>query len=415
MNRRHFLAGVAATATLPVFNAEGAAPATRPTTRPFGLASPPVLLNPSADSVTVVVMPASLATGWVEYGETEALGQRCFGESRGQRPLSDRLLVFRLRGLAPGRRYFYRVHLKSINFRTAYSIRSGEEIRDEMRSFRTLNPDSDSASFTVWNDTHENLATLAALSESLNAAPTDFLIWNGDVTNDIHDESKIAAQFLAPAGQPFAATVPFFLGRGNHDVRGRDARFLSNYITGPAGDYCYSFRHGPLAVVVLDSGEDKPDDLPVYAGLSGFDAYRQAQRGFLEKTLADPAFASAPFKVLFVHIPLFWETDVPSDWPGVWGKDLKGQVIKGWICQDGLARWHDLLVKAGVDLVISGHTHKHAYFPPNERHPYGQLVGGGPRPNQATRIVGTVSRNEMTVVVNDLEGRLLLRQSFKPR
>ncbi|MFI5381901.1 MAG: metallophosphoesterase family protein, partial [Tepidisphaerales bacterium] len=189
----------------------------------------------------------------------------------------------------------------------------------------------------------------------------------------------------------------------------------ANYITGPSGEYYYAFRHGPLAAIVLDSGEDKPDNLPVYAGLNSFDAYRTLERSFLEKAIADPAFTSAAFRVVFVHIPLFWDTEVPKDWPGVWGKDLNGKIINGWICEDGRAKWHDLLVKGKVDLVISGHEHQSAYFPPNDKHPYGQLVGGGPRFAEARSIVGSVTRTEMKIVVKNLDGQAQIEQTFKRR
>jgi predicted phosphodiesterase len=415
MDRRNFLqsSAIVMMVSLGAIAAQPVPPA--PTSQPFNFAATPVLLNPADDSITVIALPNALATGWVEYGPTEALGQRADGASRGQLPLSDRLLAFRLASLKPGEKYFYRVHLKPINFKTAYSVKPGEEIHSDIHSFRTFNPAAESATFTVWNDTHEHAPTLMQLSAALNANPTDFLLWNGDISNDVRDESKIISQFLAPANQPFAADVPLFFARGNHDVRGRDARSLPNYITGPGGEYFYTFRHGPLAAIVLDSGEDKPDNLPVYVGLNSFDAYRALQRAFLEKAIIAPAFTSAPFRIVFVHIPLFWDAEVPKDWPGVWGKDIDGKIINGWICEDGRAKWHDLLVKGKIDLVISGHEHKHAYFPPNEKHPYGQLVGGGPKPAEATSIVGAVTRTEMTLVIKNLDGKPLIQQTFKPQ
>ncbi len=380
--------------------------------QPFNFVAPPVLLNPASDSISVVVLPNGLATGWVEYGPTDALEQRCDGACRGQLPLSDQLLAFRLKDLKPGARYFYRVHLKPIHYTTAYSIKPGEEIRSDIHAFRTLDPTAESATFTVWNDTHEKEPTLGQLAANLIASPTHFLLWNGDITNNVSDGSKIISQFFAPTNHPFAADVPLFFSRGNHDVRGRDARLLAQYIAGPSGDYYYTFRHGPLAAIVLDAGEDKPDNLPVYAGLNSFDDYRTLQRSFLKKAIADPDFTGAPFRVLFVHMPLFWDAEILAHWPGVWGKDLNGNLINGWISEDARVKWHDLLVEGKIDLVISGHAHKSVYFPPNNEHPYGQLIGGGSEPAQARSIVGSVTASEMTIVVNDLDGQSVIRQSF---
>src|SRR3712207_7777384 len=50
--------------------------------------------------------------------------------------------------------------------------------------------------------------------------------------------------------------------------------------------------------------------------------------------------------------------------------------------------WHPLLVEAGAQVVISGHTHCHRYDPPTAEFPYGQLVSGGPAPEHATLIRG---------------------------
>jgi predicted phosphodiesterase len=278
-----------------------------------------------------------------------------------------------------------------------------------------LNPAASQASFTIWNDTHENIPTVTKLSQNLQASPTDFLFWNGDVTNDIQLESKIIPNYLAPARQPFAITVPFMMTRGNHDVRGRDSRTLARYLAGPTGDYFYAFRHGPVAAIVLDTGEDKPDDLLVYGGLNDFATYRSLQRSFLEKAIAEPAFASAPFRIILMHIPLFWDADVPANWPGVWGKDTKGKIINGWICEDGYAKWHDLFVKARVDVIVSGHTHKHAFFPGNDKHPYAQLIGGGPSATEAVSIIATATREQLAFTLNDLDGKTVMQQKFKPQ
>jgi len=57
--------------------------------------------------------------------------------------------------------------------------------------------------------------------------------------------------------------------------------------------------------------------------------------------------------------------------------------------------------------VISGHTHRAAVFPPDERKPYAQIVGGGPKPENATLIRGVVTATEIRLTVSDLGGREL--------
>lgn len=402
MNRRKFLHKVGAaaagakllapTATAQVPAAPGA---------PFAFLAAPVLLNPAPDGVSVVCVFNAHATGWVEYGDTDALGRRCDGAvSDGLRPCGDHL-VFRLAGLRPGQRYFYRVHASALGATDAFQTRLGEEIVSEPRSFRTLDPDADKIDFTVWNDTHENVPTLQRLIDLHLEQTPDFLFWNGDIFNDIPDKTALVGQCFHPAGLAFADATPYFVTRGNHDVRGVEARLLPQYVNGPRGQYHYTFRHGPVGFLVLDTGEDKPDDDPAYAGLADFAAYRTAQQQWLADAVKEPAFASAPIRVAFLHIPLVWEAEIPEHWPKVWNGH------KGWITEDGFRKWNDLLTQAGVRLVISGHTHRHAWFPANASRPYGQLIGGGPQPDQATVIRVKADARQLSFEVRALDGTTL--------
>ncbi|RYG24347.1 MAG: metallophosphoesterase, partial [Burkholderiales bacterium] len=301
---------------------------------------------------------------------------------------------------------FYRVHAVPVTFETAYKVHRGEPVVTAPRSFRTLNPAAATASFTVWNDTHQNKETVRKLIALHSKEPGDFLMWNGDITNDVTTEQLLIDEYLNPAGEAYADSTPLFFSRGNHDVRGEAARLLSGYAPGLGGAYHYVFRHGPVGCVVLDTGEDKPDETPTYAGLNDFAAHRTAQRQWLERAIQDPAFSSAPFRIAIMHIPLFWDGDVPANWPSVWGGH------HGWICEDGRKKWHDLLEKAGVRLVISGHTHRSAWFPPNAEHSYAQLTGGGPKPEQATTIRVQADAKKMQVRVANLAGKALFEETF---
>lgn len=414
MKRRHLfrttgqmLAGTAASASV----VQAAAPVKdsakdKELAASFGFASAPVLMNPSPESVSIVCAVNAPATGWVEYGPTEALGLRCEGGVQGLLPFEPRALRFKLEGLKPGATCHYRVHAAPVRYETAYKVHRGEAIATEVRSFRTLDPKAASTRFTLWNDTHQNMDTLRQLIAAHRASPGDFLMWNGDITNDIKTEDLLIREYLAPAGEAYADAVPLFFSRGNHDVRGEAARLLPSYAPGPGGAYHYVFRQGPVGCLVLDTGEDKPDELPTYAGLNNFAAHRAEQRKWLEQAIEEPDFKSAPFRIAIMHIPLFWDREVPEDWKSVWGG------FSGWICEDGRKQWHDLLEKAGIRFVISGHTHQHAWFPPSPEHAYGQLIGGGPKPEQAAIISVQADAKEMKLTVAKLNGEVVIKESF---
>jgi len=355
------------------------------------LASPPMLQNPSPDGITVVWAVNGLCTGWVEYGESEGLGQRSNGSVQGLMPMDARVLKIRLTGLRPGTRYFYRVHVCPVTFRNAYDIRRGEAAVSPVYDFRTPDPGGDTTRFCVINDTHEVRETLLGLGSIIQAEPADALIWNGDIFNDIRSEEQIAAQVLAPAGQALAARVPLLPVRGNHDVRGVGARLLDRYLDLPSGLWYYTFRQGPVAFLVLDTGEDKPDEAAVYAGLNDFAQFRTEQQRWLRQAIQQPEFRSAAFRVVLMHIPLIW----------------KDYTQAGWFCQDARAKWHDLLVEGKVNVVLSGHTHEPAWFEPGAEAPYAQLIGGGPKPEAATLIRGVASRQELQLTMLNLQGREL--------
>jgi hypothetical protein len=68
-----------------------------------------------------------------------------------------------------------------------------------------------------------------------------------------------------------------------------------------------------------------------------------------------------------------------------------------------------------VDVIISGHTHKDAFFPGNDKHPYAQLIGGGPKPAEALSIIATATRERLAFTLNDLDGKMVMQQIFKPQ
>lgn len=398
MKRRRFLTcstlfpvgGVVAAAEAPAVNNPPVAPPV-PEPAPFAFTSAPVLSHPAEDAVSILWATNGFGSGWIEYGETAALGQKAGGAEGGLMPYDERTFKIRLQGLKPGTTYHYRVAASPVNFRSAYKIERGPTVYSGVHTFRTLNASAEETTFTVWNDTHEQAETLQKLHALHQEKPGDFLLWNGDVTNDIYKEEKMVEQFLSPKGVAFATGVPYFFVRGNHDVRGPAARHLPRFTQVEGTQWYYSFRQGPLAALVLDTGEDKPDDHPVYAGLNDFAAFRTLQAEWLAQEIEKPHFKSAPYKILFCHIPLRWKDEREG----------------GSFCADGRAKWHDLLVKAGVQLVISGHTHEHHWLPADASVPYAQLVGGGPKPERATLIRGHASKQQLTVIMSRLDGSVL--------
>src|SRR5690625_5338850 len=68
------------------------------------------------------------------------------------------------------------------------------EIKSDTFYFTTLDSEKETATFACWNDTHENDETIKQLTSLLENQKPDFLIWNGDITNDIFDEDQIVGR-----------------------------------------------------------------------------------------------------------------------------------------------------------------------------------------------------------------------------
>jgi hypothetical protein len=253
----------------------------------------------------------------------------------------------------------------------------------------------------VWNDTHENEATLRALHQSTAAIEPDFLLWNGDQTNDVHFAKDMSGQFLAPLGLNIANRWPLAYVRGNHDVRGPAARHVPDFTGTPGDAFYYAFRSGPVAALVMDTGEDKADDHSYFGGLAAFQQLRERQARWLEGVVKQSWFRQAPFKILFCHLPLWWIRD--------------RQDIEWWefskVSRDA---WLPGLLKGGVSLVISGHTHSAQWMPASASQPLGQLVGGGPQPAGATLIQGTATAQTLNITMAKLDGTVLRNLEFSP-
>jgi acid phosphatase type 7 len=359
----------------------------------------PVVSGPAPDAMTILHPIARHATGWLEYAVEDGPFERVDALVSGLMPEESHAFKFRLPMLPAGKKIRYRLKAHSVGWTRVRQFEHGQLVVGEEQatpeySFRTLDPAADKATFVVWNDTHEKSETLRALQEQTAAAKPDFLLWNGDQSNDCHAEEAMAGQFLMPEGLAIADRWPLAYVRGNHDVRGPAARLLPRFTGSPGDRYYYGFRSGPVAAIVLDTGEDKPDDDVRLGGLTNFAAMRREQTAWLESTVGEAWFRDAPFRVLFCHIPLWWgERDIDAF-----------SKITSKACRDA---WSPILQKSGVRVVISGHTHKLDWRPASDDQPIGQLIGGGPVPKIATISHGTATRDELRLTMKKLDGTVV--------
>jgi len=294
----------------------------------------PYLVDPSETGVTVVWTTDTPSYGAVKFGAGEALDQVAEAGEHGLLPVGTRHAV-RLRNLEAGKTYRYQAVATRVVKLNAYWPEKGLPVESAPASFTTFDRRKTSVSFSVITDTHEVVARIDALMKSIDWTTTDFLAQTGDAFDWLASEDQLFARWLDPINRGLAKAKPLVFARGNHEWRGPFARELFPYLPIAEGRFYYTREHGPVRLVVLDSGEHKPDDTNVYSRLNRNEPYLQEELRWLSaEAKSSPRFRDAPFRVALMHQPN-------------WGS-----------MPDGRARWIATANEAGIDLVIAGHNHK---------------------------------------------------------
>ena len=210
-------------------------------------------------------------------------------------------------------------------------------------------PESGDVRAYMLGDAHGDEARTLAAARAFGAF--DFLIVNGDVNESISVRHFELAHNLA--AKLTGGSRPVIYARGNHENRGATAELLPDYIPMRGGSTYYTFRLGSVWGVVLDCGEDKPDDHPEYGGYARFHPFRLAQTDYLRKVAshAKTEFAApgVTTRIAVVHtqFPCAQEPEF----------DIERPLFQ---------RWCNLLGKMGVDAILSAHEHRFAVMLPGD-------------------------------------------------
>lgn len=377
------------------------------------IASPPVVQNPRRDGFGVSIAVSGLATAWVEYGfSPDDLPFTAIASHHGLIDAHDQALHMRVQHPEPlptDRPIYYRMAAQPLRYQNAYKLERGEMQTTAVYPLRLPAEDAARIRVVSINDTHENLETIRTLHERIEKYAPDLLIWNGDTCNDF-DAGDSPAQITLNPGKDkalaWASVRPLVFSNGNHDVRGVRARETIRCLAGcPESTelpYNQALRLGPLALITLDTGEDKPDAHPVFAGTAAYEPYRAEQAAWLRQAIARPEIASAPFKIAACHIPL----------RGLPGSN-DGTTLEGFAYHSGFGArlWLPTLIENKVQAILSGHTHSHRVDEPTADAPIHQFVGGGPQPPRATLTIidadATSGDPKLEIRIVDLAGNTL--------
>ena len=297
-----------------------------------------VWVTPDVSLAAVAVFPDD---GTSYYAQVRP----CFYETVVGRRVARNYHRIHVDGLQPGTDYRYRIFGKEqLSIDPSYALKYGGE-RDLCKEFkvRTLDKKAESCEFSIVNDIHANAERYRKLLAPLDRKETDFVVLNGDMVNSSHKIDTVI-KYTYDVVKQYIAELPVFYVNGNHETRGSEFHLLPNIVGTPTGTYYYTFRQGPVAFLVLDGAEDKPDDSVEYSGTADFDRYRAEELEWLKQAVKDPEFNSAPYRIVFVHIPPLARQDA---WYGE--KQLHDKFLP-------------VLNEAGIDIMFCAHMHAFHYY-----------------------------------------------------
>lgn len=352
----------------------------------FAIAAGPYLQTNFGNEMTILWLTNKAATGWVIYGEdANKLDQKAYGKAElGLKSANTKLNAVTLKNLNPGKTYYYRVFSKEIKDFQPYKLTYGNTIQTEIENFTNTHTTKSEVSFLMLNDIHDRPQSIPLLVGLDKEKNNDFVFFNGDIFDYQTDEQQIIDHMLKPCVDSFAKQTPFIYVRGNHETRGKFARELPQYFT-HVGHAAFSL--GPVRFVILDTGEDKEDSHPVYAGIVDFDQYRIKQAEWLKAEINSKAFKKAPFRIVMMHIPPRFSGDAHGP-------------------KHCTELFDPLLNQGKVDLVLSGHTHKYIIHQPNKQaNTYPLVIGGGPKDGNRTLTKIVVNDKEIKVRMLDDSGK----------
>ncbi len=386
LNRRFFLksVGLIGGASL-VKNVDAVLPDEQVTS--FGFSATPYLQNFTKDTVTICCVLNRPCLAWVEILDGgDNIKQVYYQVEDGMRNANATLFKFKVPHEDQNLRY--RVKAKEVTKFDPYKIEYGESIGSEIISTALpLNGASENR-VLILNDIHENVASYSLLYNKSVLARKDLVILNGDMFHYVTKQSDLTDKLLQPVSTLFAAQTPFVMVRGNHETRGSFARDYKRYFDYPDHKYYQAFTLGDVFWIILDGGEDKPDTHEVYAGTVDYDQYRLEQREWLQEVIRSKERKKAKHTIVVNHIP-FLHSD---EWHGT---------------AHNRACFHDILQKNKIDALISGHTHKFAFHPPDAEHNYYVVIGGGPREGGRTFVEVVSSGKKLSVELKKEDGSLI--------
>ena len=325
----------------------------------FRITHGPYLCDMWRDGVTVVWTTSRPALSWVEASPADSLAPapppRHYQTVAGRKLAGRTLHAVRVRGLQPGTDYRYRISSQEVqSWPDVNNVTYGKTVgadasRRRAYGFRTPS----GCGFRMLVPRAERHPRQG------RDGPDPALQTRGLFRTGIRGFQRRHVEQRRERGAAFQG-LPRRFGR---TFRRRDARFPSPAATtrraassptasgitlpGGTGGPTAFIATATFCILLLDCGEDKPDDHAEYNGLADYDAYRAEECAWLKKAVRSEEFLTASARIVLLHIP-----PAAGAWHGsVHLNELFVPVLDG----------------AGIDLMLCGHDHRYSFHPAGER------------------------------------------------
>ena len=276
----------------------------------------PYLMHTTPNSAVVMWESVEEGVGVVEYGMTDALGERIEAE---EPSLVHELL---LDDLDPDTRYAYRVIVG--------------EVGSEIHHLTTAPALGSPIRFSVWGDSRTLPENAGAVVDSMVDFGPYINVHVGDVVSDGRIREQWADEYFEPM-RALAHEIPSYIAIGNHE---RDSRNFYEYVSyphpedDPQHESYFSFTYGNTFFLIIDTNKIY---FPVLE-------YYPPQAAWIVEQVTSPEAQSATWRLAFAHHPAYSEGWSPGDC------SYDGTPL----VRDHLA---PLLAEHDFQVFFAGHTH----------------------------------------------------------
>ena len=287
------------------------------------------------DNYQIVFSTSSEATAWVEIGD-----ENYYDTYNGSTKTFSRIHKIEVPMTALDNAKSYTVHTSRTIYAGPFGGFLGHDIslKTEFKPVDT----SDGIQYISFSDVHMNLKAVEKTASKMG--DYDFLVLIGDLISDVETFDDANYNNLV-AYTITKGEVPVVYARGNHDVKGRYAEKLDEFVGSKNHSFYFNFYFDNVYGVVLDIGEDHDDDWWEYYGTSHYDEYRNAQKEFLEKEVERKDYDNYDYHLAVCHIPVVFVNTRHNH------VDIKKDLTA-------------LLNQMDIDMFLCGHQHEIMMFEP---------------------------------------------------